>query len=146
MTAWKVRQLTVAGLVLVAFILGSFVGDWVGMGVLSATALVILVGGFWPRADLVQTLMRGLVRRGMAARPEPAESDQTRRRAQIVEGAFCLLATALVSAGAAHVGWAFDLAGWVLALLIAGIALLNGLSDVGALGAVIRARRGPRAR
>lgn len=147
MTERKVHQLTIAGLVLTAFLVGSFVGDWFGMAVLALITLVTLVGSLWPRADLVQHLVQRLVERGPALRRrEPVDRDRTWRRARTAEGAACLLATGLVTAGAAHVGWGFDLAGWVLALLLAGLALLATLFDVRTLGAAIQRRLGGWAR
>lgn len=141
MTARRVHQLTSAGLVLVAFLLGSFVADWVGMAVLAVTALITLVGGWWPRAEPVQRLVRRFAEhRRVVLRREPAERERTWRLTRRVEGATCLLAAGLVALGAAHVGWGYDLAGWILALLLAGFALLDGLFDVSALEAAIRKR------
>lgn len=135
MTARKVHRLTIAGLVLTAFVLGSFVSDWVGMAILAVTALMLLVGAFAGRADLVQQLVE---RRAIHVRPEPVGSARARHPTRVVEGAVCLLATGLVAAGAAHAGWGFDLAGWVLALTLAALMLLDGLFDVSLLGAAIQ--------
>lgn len=119
MTARKIHQLTVAGLVLTAFVVGSFVGDWVGMAVLAVTGVGVLAASFGCR---------------------------TWRLVRVMEGAALLLATGLVTAGAAHVGWGFDLAGWTLALLVAALTLLDGLFDLGALRAAIQKRLGGSAR
>lgn len=143
MTARRVHQLTITGLLLAAFLLGSFVADWVGMAVLAVTALLTLVGGWWPRADLVQQLASAPAeRRGVLLRREPAQRDRTWRLTRMVEGATCLLAASLVTLGAAHVGWGFDLAGWLLALVLAGFTFLDGLLDARPLDAVIHRRPG----
>lgn len=119
MTALKIHQLIVAGLVLTAFVVGSLVGDWVGMAVLVVTAVSLLAASFGRR---------------------------TWRLIRVMEGAALLPATGLVTAGAAHVGWGFDLAGWALALLVGALTLLDGLFDLGALGAAIQKRLGGSAR
>lgn len=145
MTARRVHQLTIAVLVLIAFVVGSFVGDWIGMAVLALTALAMLVAVLWPRADPVRQAVQSLVERGRwVHRRQSVDSERASRRIRGLEGAALLLATGLVTLGAAHAGWGFDLAGWTLALLVAALALLDGLFDLEVLGGAIQRRLGDR--
>jgi hypothetical protein len=122
-TARKVHQWTMVALVLIGFVLGGLLTDMISAILLFVAGLIMLVGRFWWPADVVrQITWRVLEPRGIVHRVDREEDHQTRRIARVIGGAVWLVSGVLLLAGVTVVGW-------VLALLIAAMVVLDAALD-----------------
>ncbi|MBO0701898.1 MAG: DUF4395 family protein [Candidatus Dormibacteraeota bacterium] len=118
-TARKVHQWTMAGLVVAGFL----VGDRFGPILLLVAGAIMLVGRFWWPADVVrQFTWRVLEPRRLLHRRERAEDHATRRIARVIGGAIWIAAAALVWIG-------LPVLGWVVALLVVLMVVLDAAFD-----------------
>ncbi len=122
-TARKVHQWTMAGLVVAGFLLGNRFGPIL----LLLAGGIMLVGRFWWPADLVRQLTwRVLEPRHLVTRRERVEDHTTRRIARVMGGVVWIAAAALAWLGLPVVGWA-------VALLIVLMIVLDAAFDFCAL-------------
>lgn len=122
-TARKVHQWTMVALVLIGFVLGGLLTDTISAILLFVAGLIMLLGRFWWPADVVRQLTwRVLEPRGIVRRVDREEDHQTRRIARVIGGAVWLVSGVLLLAGVTVVGW-------VLALLIAAMVVLDAALD-----------------
>jgi Domain of unknown function (DUF4395) len=122
-TARKVHQWTMVGLIALGFVLGENLG-WLPVAL---AGTIMLLGRFWWPADVVrQFVWRVAEPRGLLRRVDRAEDRATRRVARTLGGIVWLLSAVLLLGGA-------TLAGWVLALAIAAMVVLDAALDFCAL-------------
>jgi hypothetical protein len=118
-TARKVHQWAMVGLVAVGFLLGG--GEAVVL--LAIAGLIMLLGRFWWQADVFRQLTwRVLEPYGLLRRRELHEDHETRRVARVLGGAVWLLAAALLVLQ-------LPLVAWTLAFLVAGMVALDAAFD-----------------
>jgi hypothetical protein len=123
LTARKAHQWTMVALVGGGFVLG----DATGAVLLALAGAIMLAGRFWWPADVVrQFTWRVAEPAGWVRRRDVHEDRATRRLARTMGGIVWLIAAVLVATG-----WAT--AGWLLALLIAGMVALDAALDFCAL-------------
>src|SRR5438874_6116580 len=107
-TARKVHQWAMVGLVAAGFVLGGSAS----VLLLAAAGVIMLAGRFWWQLDLFRQLTwRVLEPRGLLRRREVHEDHETRRIARVLGGTVWLLAAALLLL---HL----PLAAWPLAFLV----------------------------
>lgn len=122
-TARKTHQWAMVALIVAGFVLGAVVSGVVAAIPVALAGLIMLAGRFWWPADVVRQLVwRVLEPRGILPRVERAEDHRTRRIARAIGGVVWLVSAALVASGIAVVGW-------VLALLIAAMVVLDASMD-----------------
>lgn len=122
-TARKVHQWTMVVLVVAGFL----IGDRWGPILLLVAGVIMLVGRFWWPADVVRQLTwRVLEPRHLLPRRERAEDHATRRVARVMGGGVWIAAAVLVWLG-------LPIVGWVAALLIAVMVVLDAAVDFCAL-------------
>ena len=122
-TARRAHQWTMVALVLLALVFG---GD-LGAALLAVAGLVMLLGRFWWRADLVRQLVwRVFEPAGWLKRDDVHEDHETRRIARVIGGAIWLIAAAALLLGNAVLAW-------ILALPIAAMVVLDAAFDFCAL-------------
>ena len=122
-TARKAHQWTMVALIALGFVLGDNLG-WLPVAL---AGVIMLLGRFWWPADIVrQFVWRVAEPTGLLRRVERAEDRATRRVARTLGGIVWLLSAVLLLAGA-------TLAGWVLALAIAAMVVLDAALDFCAL-------------
>src|SRR5918992_1673026 len=122
-TARKAHQWAMVALIALGFVLGDATG-WLPVALAGA---IMLVGRFWWPADVVrQFVWRVAEPRGLLRRIDRAEDRATRRIARVLGGLVWLVSAALLLGGA-------TLAGWVLALGIAVMVVLDAALDFCAL-------------
>jgi len=122
-TARKTHQWAMVALIALGFVLGDAAG-WVPVAL---AGVIMLVGRFWWPADIVrQFVWRVAEPRGLLKRVDRAEDRATRRIARVMGGAIWLASAALLLSGAGVVGW-------VLALGIAVMVVLDAALDFCAL-------------
>jgi Domain of unknown function (DUF4395) len=131
-TARKVHQWAVVGLVAIAFL----VQGVPAAALLALAGLVMLLGRFWWPADVFRQLTwRVLEPAGLLRRRDLHEDHETRRIARVLGGGAWVAAAALLLAGATALAW-------VVALAIAVMVVLDAAVDFCALCFVLaRARR-----
>jgi hypothetical protein len=119
-TARKAHQWSMVALIVVGFVLGS----WVPLVV---AGVIMLLGRFWWPADLVrQFVWRVAEPAGWLKRVEREEDHVTRRIARVLGGTIWLAAAVLVAAGLTTLGW-------LCAALIAVMVVLDASVDFCAL-------------
>lgn len=117
-TARKTHQWTMIALVVVGFVLGGLVSEWVAVGLLVVAGLIMLVGRFAWQGDVVRQLVwRVLEPKGILKRVERVEDHHTRRIARVIGGTAWLVSALLLALGVTVVGWVIALAIGVLVLL-----------------------------
>jgi hypothetical protein len=122
-TARKAHQWAMVALIALGFVLG----DPVGWTAVAVAGLIMLVGRFWWPADVVrQFVWRVAEPKGWLPRIDRSEDRATRRIARVLGGAVWLLSAALLVGGAGVVGW-------LLALAIAAMVVLDAALDFCAL-------------
>jgi hypothetical protein len=122
-TARKVHQWAMVGLVTAGFLLGGFEA----VVLLGIAGLIMLAGRFWWQLDVFRQLTwRVLEPRGLLRRREVQEDHETRRIARVLGGTVWLLAAALLLLHLA-------LAAWTLAFLVAVMVALDAALDFCAL-------------
>lgn len=122
-TARKVHQWAMVGLVAVGFVLGPPAAPVL----LVLAGLVMLVGRFWWPADLFRQLTwRVLEPARLLRRHEVHEDHETRRVARVLGGAVWLVSAGLLLAN-------LSVLAWVLALAIAVMVFLDAAFDFCAL-------------
>jgi hypothetical protein len=122
-TARKVHQWAMVGLVAAGFLLGGSAS----VVLLAIAGVIMLAGRFWWQLDLFRQLTwRVLEPRGLLRRREVHEDHETRRIARVLGGTVWLLAAVLLLL---HL----PLAAWTLAFLIAVMVALDAALDFCAL-------------
>ena len=122
-TARKVHQWAMVGLVAAGFVLGGSAS----VLLLATAGVIMLAGRFWWQLDLFRQLTwRVLEPRGLLRRREVHEDHETRRIARVLGGTVWLLAAALLLL---HL----PLAAWPLAFLVAVMVALDAALDFCAL-------------
>lgn len=126
-TARKGHQATMAVLVLLGFVLGGLLTDWIGVALVGLAGLIMLAGRFWWPADVVrQFVWRVAEPRGLLPRRDRVEDHETRRIARVIGGVAWLVGAALIALGVGVVGW-------VIALLLTVMVVLDATLDFCAL-------------
>src|SRR2546427_9055694 len=121
-TARKVHQWSMVGLVVLGFLL-SAVGPVAGAVPLVIAGLVMLVGRFWWPADVVrQFTWRVLEPAGVVRRRHVHEDHDTRRVARVIGGAAWLVSAALLVVG-------LSVPAWVIAFAIGVMVALDAAVD-----------------
>jgi len=121
-TARKVHQWSMVGLVVLGFLL-SAVGPVAGAVPLVIAGLVMLVGRFWWPADVVrQFTWRVLEPAGIVRRRHVHEDHDTRRVARVIGGGAWLVSAALLVAG-------LSVPAWVIAFAIGVMVALDAAVD-----------------
>lgn len=117
-TALRVNQVTIIGVVVLAFVLGSAIGGWL----LLLLGLSLGAGVVRPSLSPIRQLYLRVLRPLGLARPDVIADDPAPHRfAQGVGAAFLLAASALLFAG-------LTVAGWVLAWIVVALAGVNLLA------------------
>lgn len=125
-TARKVHQWAMVGLVVVAFLL-SALSPVTSAILLLIAGLVMLLGRYWWPADVFRQLTwRVLEPAGLLPRHEAHEDHDTRRVARVIGGAAWLVSAALLLLGVPIVAW-------VIAFAIAVMVTLDAAVDFCAL-------------
>lgn len=113
--ALRTNQATILAVVVIAFVLGSGVGVWL----LLALALALAIGAAKPGSGPIQIAYRKLLLPTGLIKPSPKQDDPAKYRFAQWMGAGCLVASALLLfAGVAALGW-------ILAWVVAALALVN---------------------
>jgi hypothetical protein len=122
-TARKVHQWAMMGLVAAGFVLGGSAS----VLLLAIAGVIMLAGRFWWQLDVFRQLTwRVLEPRGLLRRREVHEDHETRRIARVLGGTVWLLAAALLLL---HL----PLVAWTLAFLVAVMVALDAALDFCAL-------------
>jgi hypothetical protein len=122
-TARKVHQWVMVGLVVIAFVLGGRLSSLI----LALAGLIMVAGRFWWPADIVRQLVwRVLEPAGVLVRRELNEDHETRRLARVLGGLTWLVSSVLLLANVGIIGWA-------LSFSIAAMVVLDAAVDFCAL-------------
>jgi Domain of unknown function (DUF4395) len=123
-TARKTHQWTMVALVVVGFVLGGLVSEWVAVALLAVAGLIMLVGRFVWQADVVRQLVWGVLEpRGILKRVERVEDHHTRRIARVIGGTAWVVSAVLLAFG-------LTIAGWIIAFAIGVLVLLDAAFDL----------------